>query len=287
MLRDADAALYHAKRAGRGRFELFDVEMRTRVLGRVRTESALRVALASDDEILVHYQPLVSLRSGRIVGAEALARWLHPDWGPVSPIEFIQVAEDSGLIHELGAHVITRAARESIAWQGIADFAGIAVNVSTRQLVDPDEVPKLMRHLIATEGISPGFLTLEITESMLIEQLASARGALESLKQIGVGLSLDDFGTGYSSLSYLHDLPFDRVKIDRTLIRNIVDTPHAAELAAAIVQMGHALELQVIAEGVETAEQAARLKALGCDIAQGFHFAQPMAPELLTGLLHK
>jgi diguanylate cyclase (GGDEF)-like protein/PAS domain S-box-containing protein len=286
LLRDADAALRHAKTAGRARFELFDTKMRARVLGRVQTESALRAALANEDEIYVDYQPLVSLSNGQIVGAEALARWCHPDWGPVSPLEFVAVAEDSGLVHELGAHVLRRAARESAAWQDDPHFAGIAVNVSIRQLVQPDEVPTLVRDVIAAEGITPGFLALEVTETLLIEQLESARPALASLKELGVHLSLDDFGTGYSSLSYLHDLDFDSVKIDRSLIRNIVDTPRSAALAAAIIHMGHSLALQVIAEGIETQEQADRLQALGCDIAQGFYFAPPRAPEQLTALLH-
>ncbi len=285
MLSDADAALHHAKRAGRGRFELFDVEIRARVLARVRTESALRAALADDEQIYVHYQPLVSLRSDRIVGAEALVRWREPDRGVMLPLDFIPVAEDSGLIHELGATVIARAARESAGWQDSQAFAGVAINVSTRQLVAPDEVPGLMSHAIAREGIRPGFLTLEITESTLIEQLEPTQAALRSLKNLGVRLSLDDFGTGYSSLSYLRDLPFDSVKIDRSLISNVVEHPHAALLVGAIVQMGHALDLQVIAEGVETAAQVARLRTLGCDVAQGFHFGQPMAPQQLTALL--
>ncbi|MBK5221086.1 MAG: EAL domain-containing protein [Thermoleophilia bacterium] len=285
LLRDADAAMYQAKAAGRGRFELFDKEMRGRVLDRVRTESALRTALTDQDQIYVRYQPLVSLRSGRIVGAEALARWRHPDRGPVSPQEFIPVAEDSGLIHQLGAQVMRRAARECSAWQGNPDFAGIAVNVSTRQLVQSDEVPTLVSDAVAAAGIAPGFLTLEITEGALIERLDEARNTLDSLRGLGVHLSLDDFGTGYSSLSYLADLPFDCVKIDLSLIRNIVDTPQAAALAGAIIQMGHALDKQVIAEGVETLEQATRLQELGCDIGQGFYFAKPMTPETLTALL--
>jgi diguanylate cyclase (GGDEF)-like protein/PAS domain S-box-containing protein len=285
LLRDADAAMYQAKAAGRGRFELFDEGMRGRVLDRVRTESALRTALTDEDQIYVQYQPLVSLRSGQIVGAEALARWRHPDRGPVSPAKFIPVAEDSGLIHQLGAQVMRRAARECSAWQGNPDFAGIAVNVSIRQLVQPEEVARLVREVMAAEGIAPGFLTLEITESTLIERLDEARNTLESLRGLGVHLSLDDFGTGYSSLSYLADLPFDCVKIDLSLIRNIVDTPQAAALAAAIIQMGHALDKQVIAEGVETLEQATRLQELGCDIGQGFYFAKPMTPETLTALL--
>jgi diguanylate cyclase (GGDEF)-like protein/PAS domain S-box-containing protein len=285
LLRDADAAMYQAKAAGRGRFELFDEGMRGRVIDRVRTESALRTALTDEDQIYVQYQPLVSLRSGQIIGAEALACWRHPDRGPVSPAEFIPVAEDSGLIHQLGAQVMRRAARECSAWQGNPDFAGIAVNVSVRQLVQPEEVARLVREVMAAEGIAPGFLTLEITESALIERLDEARNTLESLRGLGVHLSLDDFGTGYSSLSYLADLPFDCVKIDLSLIRNIVDTPRAAALAAAIIQMGNALDKQVIAEGVETLEQATRLQELGCDICQGFYFAKPMTPETLTALL--
>jgi diguanylate cyclase (GGDEF)-like protein/PAS domain S-box-containing protein len=285
LLRDSDAAMYRAKAHGRGRAELFDEEMRARVLDRVRTESALRIALADEDQIYVLYQPLVSLRSGQIVGAEALARWRHPEWGPVSPVEFIPVAEDSGLIHQLGAQVMGRAARECAAWQDNPDFAGIAVNVSVRQLVQPDEVATLVREVIAAEGIAPDFLTLEITESVLIEHLDDARKALESLNDLGVRLSLDDFGTGYSSLSYLADLPFECVKIDLSLIREIVDSPQASALANAIIQMGHALNKQVIAEGVETLEQATRLQELGCDIAQGYYFGRPLAPDILTALL--
>jgi len=286
LLRDADAAMYHAKKAGGRRFELFDQDMRDRVLGRVRTESALRAALYNEQEIYVHYQPLVSLKTGRIVGAEALARWRHPDWGPVAPIEFIPVAEDSGLIHELGAKVIRRAVHESAAWQHVPDFAGIAINVSTRQLVESDEVPTLLTDAITAAGVAPGFVTVEVTESVLIEQLEAAQAALNSLRNLSVNLSLDDFGTGYSSLSYLRDLPLDVVKIDRSLIKGIVDLPRAADIPAAIVRMAHSLDLKVVAEGVETIEQAGRLQRLNCDIAQGFYFAKPMAPEQLTELLH-
>ena len=224
-------------------------------------------------------------RSGQIVGAEALARWRHPDWGPVSPVEFVPVAEDSGLIHQLRAHVMRRAAHDCAAWQDHPGFAGIAVNISTRQLVVADEVLTLVRDVTAAEGISPGFLTIEITESVLIEHLDAARSALASLTGLGFRLSLDDFGTGYSSLSYLANLPFDCVKIDRSLIRDIAKAPRSAALAAAIVHMGHALELQVIAEGVETQEQVARLKTVGCDIAQGTYFGRPMCPKVLTRLL--
>ncbi len=286
LLRDADAAMYQAKTAGRGRFELFDREMHVRVLDRVRTESALRAALANE-EIHLHYQPMVSLRDGEIVGAEALARWRHVDWGSMSPAEFVAVAEDSGLIHELGAQVIRRAARESAGWQHVPGFAHIAVNVSTRQLLQPEEVVSLVREVTAAEGIPPGFLTVEITESMLIERLDAARATLDALNELGVRLSLDDFGTGYSSLSYLANLNFDDVKIDRLLIERIVTSQKAAALAAAIIHMGHTLGQQVIAEGVETAEQATRLRELDCDIAQGYYFAKPMEPEAFTLLLEE
>jgi diguanylate cyclase (GGDEF)-like protein/PAS domain S-box-containing protein len=285
LLRDADSAMFQAKQAGRGGFEVFDREMHERVLGRVRTESALRTALA-DEEIHLHYQPLISLRDGAIVGAEALARWRHAEWGPVSPAEFIAVAEESGLIHSLGAQMLRRAGRESVGWQQHPGFGGVAVNVSTRQLLHPDELARAVREVIASEGLQPDFLTVEITESVLIEQLEAARHALEALSDLGVRLSLDDFGTGYSSLSYLANLNFQSVKIDRMLIEKIVTSPKAEALAAAIIRMGHALGQQVIAEGIETLEQATRLRELDCDIAQGFYFAMPVAPEAFTALLH-
>jgi diguanylate cyclase (GGDEF)-like protein/PAS domain S-box-containing protein len=285
LLRDADAAMFQAKQSGRGGFEVFDREMHERVLGRVRTESALRAALAGE-EIHLHYQPLISLKDGRIVGAEALARWRHAEWGPVSPAEFIAVAEESGLIHSLGAQMLRRAGRECVGWREHPGFEGVAVNVSTRQLLHSDELARVVREVIAAEGLQPDFLTIEITESVLIEQLEAARHALEALSGLGVRLSLDDFGTGYSSLSYLANLNFQSVKIDRALIEKIVTSPKAEALAAAIIRMGHALGQQVIAEGIETLEQATRLRELDCDIAQGFYFAMPVAPEAFTALLH-
>jgi len=285
LLRDADAAMNHAKQNGRGRTEMFDTEMRARVLGRVRTESELRSALATEDALFVHYQPLISLRTGAIVGAEALARWRHPEWGLVPPSEFIPVAEDSGLIHALGARVLRQAAYDSAAWREFTDFGGVAVNVSTRQLTQPDELTALVRQVTAAEGIAAGSITLEITESLLMEALGPAQHALDLLTELGVQLSLDDFGTGYSSLSYLRTLRLDRVKIDRSLTMNIVDAPRDAAVADAIIHMGHALDLEVVGEGIETRGQAARLQALGCDVGQGFYFARPMSAEAFTALL--
>lgn len=287
LLRDADAAMHQAKAAGRGRAELFDGKVQARVLGRARTESALRAALADGEGIFVEYQPLVSIADGQIVGAEALARWRHPDWGLVSPQEFVPIAEETGLIHRLGACIMRQAGSDCAAWQGRASFAGITINISTQQLAAVDELATVVRDVTAADSIATGFLTLELTESVLIEHPDLARSALNALAELGVRLSLDGFGTGYSSLSYLANLPFDSVKIDRSLIVDIADVPRSAELAAAIVHMGHALKLQVIAEGVETREQAMRLRSLGCDIGQGTYFASAMAPNVLSSSLQQ
>jgi diguanylate cyclase (GGDEF)-like protein/PAS domain S-box-containing protein len=287
LVRDADSALSHAKSTGRGSYEMFETQMRARILDRVRLEGALRSALASEREIHVHYQALVSLRSGAIIGAEALARWTHPEWGPVSPGEFIPVAEESGAIHELGARVMRDSLAQAAAWSGVEGFQGIAVNVSPLQLADPPEVAELARDALAAAGLEPGFLTLEITEGVLIERLEGAEGALGLLADLGLRLSLDDFGTGYSSLSYLGQLPFDSVKIDRSLIRDVVGNPRAASLASAIVEMGHALGKVVIAEGVETVEQATLLQGIGCDVGQGFYFSKPISPSAFAELLRE
>ena len=241
LLRDADAAMYHAKSAGRGRYDFFDEDMRARVLSRVNTEAALRTALHSPSQIYPVYQPVVSLPTGQVIGAEALARWRHPSRGLLLPADFIAVAEDSALIHELGSQITRRAASDSVAWRARADFAGVAINVSTRQLMRGHELLGLVHGALAEQRLPPRFLVLEITESVLIERLDAARETLTALRDLGVRLSLDDFGTGYSSLSYLHDLAFDSVKIDRSLIANIATAPRAAALVSAIVGMGHAL----------------------------------------------
>jgi len=195
------------------------------------------------------------------------------------------VAEDSGLIHALGARVLRQAAHESAAWREFPDFAGVAVNVSTRQLAQPDELTALVRQVTAAEGIGAGFISLEITESLLMEALGAAQHALDVLMELCVQLSLDDFGAGYSSLSYLRALRLDRVRIDRSLTMNIVDAPRDAAVADAIIHMGHALDLEVVGEGIETRGQATRLQALGCDVGQGFFFARPMSAEAFTALL--
>ncbi len=287
LLRDADSAMSHAKSRGGGRYEVFESRMRERLLDRVRMEAALAEALSAGDQIRVEYQPLVSLRTGAITGGEALARWAHPSRGPIPPGDFIPVAEESGYIHELGSQIMSRALREAGAWLGQGEFAGIAVNVSPLQLADPAEVPALAEHSLAAAGMEPSFLTIEITEGVLLEELDVAGGVLGALADMGLGLSLDDFGTGYSSLGYLGELPFDSVKVDRSLTRDIVNNARAASLASAIVEMGHALGKVVIAEGIETAEQANLLQSLGCDVGQGFFFSRPLSPEAFGQLLRE
>jgi len=285
LLRDAHAAMHRAKESGGGRCELFDQEMRSRVLSRFRIEADLRHALAGGEQIHAHYQPLVSLTSGEIVGAEAVARWRHPEWGAVSPEEFIPVAEATGLILGLGEQIMRLATRQCRVWQASRKFTEIAVNVSARQLVNREHMEALVRQATAASGLSPRFLTLEITESALIDHLDAARSTVEWLNDLGIGLSLDDFGTGYSSLSYIRNLPFDRIKIDRSLIADIVGSPQAAALVRAVIEMGHALDQSVVAEGIETLPQVTCLRELGCDIAQGFYFSAPLAPEEFTTLL--
>jgi len=258
LLRDADAAMYQAKTAGRAGFELFDREMHMRVLDRVRTESAFCVQRSPTRRSTCTISPGVAAQR-EIVGAEALARWRHVDWGSMSPAEFVAVAEDSGLIRQLGAQVMHRAARESAGWQHVPGFARMAVNVSTRQLLQPDELAALIREVTTAEGIPPGFLTVEITESMLIERLDAARsawtrstiwGALVT-RRLRYGLQLAE----------LPRQPELRRRQDRsTADREDRHLAEAAALAAAIIQMGHALAQQVIAEGVETVEQATRLQ---------------------------
>jgi|GEM_PF-1061478 len=285
LLRDADSALGNAKSRGRGRFEVFRPQMRAKILDRVRVEAALRDALAAGDQIHPEYQPLVSLSTGGIIGAEALARWTHPSWGPVPPTSFIPVAEQSGYVHELGRAVMFDALRDAAGWRSMGEFRGVAVNVSPVQLADPAEVSGIAIEALHAARLPAAFLTIEITEGVLIEQLESVSGTLSSLIGLGLGLSLDDFGTGYSSLSYLGELPFDSVKIDRSLIRDIVGNARAASLASAIVEMGHALGKVVIAEGIETPEQAILLRKLGCDVGQGFHFSRPLTAEAFRSLL--
>jgi diguanylate cyclase (GGDEF)-like protein/PAS domain S-box-containing protein len=284
LIRDADAAMYRAKGRGRGRYELFDQAMRERVSTRLRTETALRRAVAGSGLSLA-FQPIVALDDRSIVGAEALLRWDDPELGSVQPDRFIPIAEESGLIVPIGEWVLEEAARLALAWPEPASGAPlphVSVNLSARQVAHPGFSDRLAAMLERT-GLPPGRLSLEITESVLMEEAEAPMEAVRTLKALGVSLVLDDFGTGYSSLSYLNRLPIDVLKLDRSFIAPLRD--HDGHTTSAIVSgmvtMAEALGMTVVAEGVEDHAQVEKLRALGCDFAQGFLFARPLpAPEL-------
>ncbi|MFP5212369.1 MAG: EAL domain-containing protein [Acidobacteriota bacterium] len=277
ILRDADTALFRAKSLGRSRHEIFDKEMHHRAVKRLQMETDLRRAVERN-QFLLHYQPIVSLKTGRISGFEALIRWLHPERGLVSPIEFIPLAEETGLIVPMGAWVLREACRTMRGWQLAYPTQAplvISVNLSGRQLAQSDIIDQV-RQVLAEIGINPSTLKLEITESMLMENTAATVATLSSLKELGVQLSLDDFGTGYSSLSYLHRFPIDVLKIDRSFVGNMFTSSENASVVRTIIALAHNLGLEVIAEGPETADQVVRLRALGCEYGQGYYFSRPV-----------
>ena len=287
LLRDADAAMYEAKAKGPARSELFDTRMRERAVVRLELESDLRQAIQSR-ELDVHYQPNVRLRDEGVVGLEALVRWTHPERGEIPPDEFIPLAEETGLIIPLGAWVIETACRQLADWTrrecvGAGDLY-VAVNLSPHQLNHAGLVSHVAAVLMMT-GVSPRSLCLEVTESALLDDLHGAREVLERLRRIGVRIALDDFGTGYSSLSYLQMLPVDMLKLDRSFVARLSTDPRDRAILAGMVDLAHALDLTVVAEGVETAEQLADLRAMHCDQVQGFHYFMPQPAEELDAVL--
>jgi diguanylate cyclase (GGDEF)-like protein/PAS domain S-box-containing protein len=286
LLRDADAAMYRAKERGRGCYELFDELMRSQASVRLEMESALYRAIGRG-ELRVHYQPLVELNAGAAVGCEALVRWEYPGRGLLDPVEFIPLAEDTGLIMSVGAFVLKEACRQAVRWQN--QFPGrlpltMSVNLSGRQLADP-ALPDCVADALGTSGLGPDRLWLEITESVLMDDADSSARALAALKALGVRLAVDDFGTGYSSLAYLRRFPVDALKIDRSFVCDLDRGARDAVIVEAVVGLGRALGLRVVAEGVETPSQLARVRALGCDQAQGYYFARPAPPAGLCELL--
>jgi diguanylate cyclase (GGDEF)-like protein/PAS domain S-box-containing protein len=286
LIRDADVAMYRAKERGRARYELFDDEMRERSITWLETESDLRRALERA-ELRNVYQPIVSPTSGQIVGFEALVRWHHPERGVVSPADFIPVAEQSGLIVPLGRVVLAQACAEAARWNRERpgrDPLRIAVNFSPRQLSHPHAFETVVEVLDLT-GLAPDLLCVEITESALVDDAASTVATLGRLKELGVQLALDDFGTGYSSLTYVRRFPIDTLKIDRSFIDGIVGSTEDEAIVTAVLSMGRALGVDVVAEGVETEEQATRLRSLGCVLAQGYLFSRPVSPEAVDALL--
>jgi diguanylate cyclase (GGDEF)-like protein len=286
LLRDADTALQRAKGRGRGGYELFDPRTRARVVSRLKVESELRNAIESN-ELRVEYQPYYRLSDNSPAGIEALVRWQHPERGLIPPGDFIPVAEQSGLVVQLGEWVLRRACSDLSSWRAAHDWATglrVTVNVSARQVHEPG-LPAIVQSALRDAGLPPGLLGIEITEGLLLDQERAPQGALAALKQLGVRLLLDDFGTGYSSLSYLSRFPVDVLKVDRSFVRDLGSRTESDPIVTAIVALAQGLRLDVIAEGIETEQQADRLRAIGCDYGQGFLMSRPIPAEQLVDLL--
>jgi diguanylate cyclase (GGDEF)-like protein/PAS domain S-box-containing protein len=277
MLRDADTAMYRAKAAGRARHEIFDADMHQRAMNLLRLETDLRRGLERG-ELLAHYQPIIDLRNRQLLGFEALARWLHPERGLVPPDTFIPIAEETGLIGALGEWMLTESCRQMKAWHDRYPRTpplGISVNVSTRQLAQPGIADQISRILCET-GLDAGSLTLEITESAMMQNLKAGANVIKRLHDMSVRLHIDDFGVGYSSLSYVQELPVDTLKVDRAFVSRMDGSPEQTAIVGAIVSLAGNMGMGVIAEGVETLAQADALRALDCSRAQGFLFSKPL-----------
>jgi len=286
-LRDADTAMYRAKALGKARHEIFDKSMHDRAVALLGLETDLRRAVGRG-ELRVHYQPIVSLGTGRISGFEALVRWQHPERGLIPPAGFITVAEETGLIIPIGQWVLGEACRQTRKWQEQIDAdppLSVSVNLSSKQFLQPDLIELISQMLLKT-GLDARSLKLEITESVVMENAEEATAMIRRLRDLGVELYIDDFGTGYSSLSYLHRFPVSMLKIDRSFIKRMSGRGEDSEIVRTIVALAHSLRMGLIAEGVETEEQVGHLKALKCEYAQGYYFSRPLdaesAGELIT-----
>ena len=288
MLRDADTAMYRAKSLGKARYEVFDLEMRASVIARLQLETDLRDAV-DREEFQNFYQPIVCLESGRITGFEALLRWQHPTRGLLQPSEFIPVAEETGMIRELGWWNLRQACRQIGLWNASRNgnpLLTMSVNLSVKQFLQPNLISAI-RELLFETAIPPDILKLEITESTVMADPSAAVEMLSQIKSLGIQLSIDDFGTGYSSLSYLHRFPLDTLKIDGSFTKTIGKGAESTQIVRTILPMANSLRLNVIAEGVETAEQLAILRQLHCEYAQGYYFSKPVSADEAGALLGK
>ncbi len=284
LIKNADTAMYQAKANGRQGYQFFEPAMNVRAVERQSIEESLRRVLERQ-EVTLHYQPKVNLRTGRITGAEALIRWLHPVRGSVPPAQFIPVAEECGLILPIGNWVLREACRQARAWQDAGLPVGtMAVNISAMEFRDESFLPGVFAILDET-GLDPGSLELELTESVLMKHAESTERILTTLREKGVHLAVDDFGTGYSSLSHLRRFPIDTLKIDKTFVSDILHDRQAAAIVSAVITMARALDLEVIAEGVETEAQRALLHAQGCDAFQGYLFSPALSIAQFDALL--
>ena len=284
LLKNADAAMYQAKRSGRNRFQFYSEELTNAAFKHVKLEYGLRQALLLN-QFQVFYQPKVCLRSGRILGAEALLRWLHPEEGYISPLDFIPVAEDSGLIMEIGEWILKRACDEAASWrqQGLV-FEHIAVNISGIQVQHADFVQSV-RSILDSSGFPARCLELEVTENILMKDAEASARLLDDLRQLGISIAIDDFGTGYSSLAYLTRFPVDKLKIDQTFIKKVCIDAQDAEIARAIISLGHTLDMKVVAEGIELEQQWAFLNSEGCDEGQGYLISRPLPSDDFVAFL--
>ncbi|WP_335340309.1 putative bifunctional diguanylate cyclase/phosphodiesterase [Collimonas fungivorans] len=286
LLKHADIAMYRAKEMGNNNYQFYTAAMNERALERLRIEGDLRNAMERK-ELLLYYQPQVDLRTGRMVGMEALIRWKHPQLGMISPTRFIDLAEETGLIVQMGAWVMHTACEQNKAWQRMGlGYLRMSVNLSTRQFFQQNLVQQVAKVLEET-GMAPHYLEIELTESLVMTDVELAVGILNDLKSIGVQLSIDDFGTGYSSLAYLKSFPIDALKIDQSFVRDITVDQDDAAIVASIISLAHNLRLQVIAEGVETREQLSYLQRHRCDEMQGFYFSEPVSADDIEVILRE
>lgn len=284
LVKNADTAMYQAKDLGRDTFQFFTPSMNARAVERQSIEEGLRRALDKSDFVL-HYQPKICLKTGTIIGAEALLRWIHPTRGLVPPAQFIPVAEDCGLIRPIGEWVLHKACAQAQAWlDAKLVFGTMAVNVSAMQFTDEFFLQRLFAILGETK-LNPRVLELELTESVLMKRVEATASLLQSLREKGVQIAIDDFGTGYSSLSYLQKFPVDVLKIDQSFVQKIGAGDDDGTLVAAVIDMARALKVRVVAEGVETLEQLTFLTGLKCDEAQGYYFSTPVPPDAFAKLL--
>ena len=270
VLRNADLALYRAKSEGRNQWCFFEPAMDDAARERRQVEADLRTALGRG-EIHVEYQPLADVVSGKVISFEALARWDHPRLGRITPAMFIPIAEESGIMPDLGRFILETAANEAVSW---SPELKIAVNLSPAQM-EVDGVVAEIAAILKRSGLPPERLEVEVTEGMLIKDTVRGVRLLTDLRALGVSVAMDDFGTGYSSLNYFRTFPFDKVKIDQSFIRDMANNPQSLAIVQAVIGLGRGLGMPVVAEGVETAEQLNRLKAEGCDVVQGYHIGRP------------
>ncbi|MGK7956974.1 MAG: putative bifunctional diguanylate cyclase/phosphodiesterase, partial [Crocosphaera sp.] len=287
LLRDADLTMYHAKQKGKARYAIFKPIMHTQALQRLEVETSLRQALEKQ-EFHLYYQPIISFTTSELIGFEALLRWQHPTQGWICPSTFIPIAEETGLIVPLGEWILQEACRQLSVWQSHFPFPQplkISVNISSHQLNQPDFIEQVQRVLEDSE-IKASQLNLEITETVIMNNIERASFKLQHLQKLGVKISIDDFGTGYSSLNYLQQLPIDILKIDRSFVSRIELNPTEFQIIEAIIKLGNTLGMQTLAEGLETLPQCHLIQSLGVDYAQGYLFSKPLNKHLVEQTLY-